>query len=64
MVCKILYFPIGRSAHSKGLYFTYEDWQDNVNKGLRAHLIYFPDILLKNILRDIKNTYVMEKKLV
>ncbi len=35
---------IGRSAHSKGLYFTYEDWQDNVNKGLRAHLIYFPDI--------------------
>lgn len=35
---------IGRSAHSKGLYFTYEDWQDNVNKGLRAYLIHFPDI--------------------
>lgn len=35
---------IGRSAHSKGLHFTQEDWQDNVTKGLNAQLVYFPDI--------------------
>lgn len=34
---------IGRSAHSKGLNFTMEDWKDNVAKGLNAQLIYFPD---------------------
>ncbi len=35
---------IGRSAHSKGLYFNYQDWLDNVNKGLNAQLVNFPDI--------------------
>lgn len=35
---------IGRSAHASGLYFTYEDWQRNVEKGLDAQLVNFPDI--------------------
>lgn len=35
---------IGRSSHASGIYFTEEDWQKNVNKGVAAHLIDFPDI--------------------
>lgn len=34
---------IGRSAHASGVYFTYEDWQKNINKGVPAQLVYFPD---------------------
>ncbi|MGY4111339.1 adenine-specific DNA-methyltransferase [Aeribacillus sp. SP014] len=34
---------IGRSAHASGLYFTYEDWKKNVDKGVPAQLLYFPN---------------------
>nr|WP_253300687.1 class I SAM-dependent methyltransferase [Paenibacillus lautus] len=34
---------IGRSAHAHGLYFNREDWQENVNNGLLAQLVYFPN---------------------
>jgi len=33
---------IGRSSHAHGIYFTYEDWQVNVNKNKNAFLIKFP----------------------
>ncbi len=39
---------IGRSSHTKGLYFTYEDWQENVSRNLDAYLITFPDIPYEN----------------
>lgn len=35
---------IGRSAHANSVYFNYEDWQANVEKGKNAYLIDFPDI--------------------
>lgn len=34
---------IGRSSHAHGIYFTYEDWQVNVNKDKNAYLISFPE---------------------
>ncbi|XID95020.1 N-6 DNA methylase [Paenibacillaceae bacterium WGS1546] len=34
---------IGRSAHATGIYFNQEDWLENVDKGLLAQLINFPD---------------------
>lgn len=34
---------IGRSSHASGLYFTYEDWKKNVDRGVPAQLLYFPD---------------------
>ncbi len=37
---------IGRSAHASGLFFTFDDWQRNVEKGLDAQLVDFPDIPL------------------
>jgi len=35
---------IGRSSHASGLYFNDEDWRQNVNRGVDAFLIDFPDI--------------------
>lgn len=34
---------IGRSAHATGIYFNQEDWLENVDKGLLAQLVNFPD---------------------
>lgn len=34
---------IGRSAHATGIYFNQEDWLENVDKGLLAQLVDFPD---------------------
>ncbi|WP_412674815.1 hypothetical protein [Aneurinibacillus thermoaerophilus] len=34
---------IGRSSHASGLYFTYDDWKKNVDKGVAAQLLYFPN---------------------
>ncbi len=34
---------IGRSSHTKGLYFTLQDWQENVNANVDAFLIKFPE---------------------
>lgn len=34
---------IGRSAHASGLYFNYDDWRKNVDKGVAAQLVYFPN---------------------
>lgn len=34
---------IGRSAHASGLYFNHEDWRKNVDKGVAAQLLYFPN---------------------
>lgn len=33
---------IGRSAHASGIFFNQEDWLNNVNNGLLAQLVYFP----------------------
>lgn len=35
---------IGRSSHADGLYFTKDDWKNNVNKNVQAYLINFPDV--------------------
>src|SRR5699024_4698068 len=35
---------IGRSAHARGIYFNEKDWIANVNDGLRAQLLLFPDL--------------------
>ena len=35
---------IGRSSHAHGIYFTREDWEENVKSGKRALLISFPEI--------------------
>lgn len=40
---------IGRSAHASGLYFTYEDWKKNVDKGVAAQLLYFPNEPIENL---------------
>lgn len=49
---------IGRSAHASGLYFNYDDWQKNVDKGVAAQLVYFPnksyDLLPQNYQEYIK----------
>lgn len=37
---------IGRSSHAYGIYFTYEDWQVNVNKDKNSFLIKFPQDIL------------------
>lgn len=34
---------IGRSSHAHGIYFTQQDWQENVSSDKRAMLIRFPD---------------------
>lgn len=34
---------IGRSAHASSIYFTREDWLENVNENKAAYLIDFPD---------------------
>lgn len=34
---------IGRSSHAHGIYFTEEDWRQNIRAGKRAMLIRFPD---------------------
>lgn len=53
---------IGRSAHAKGLYFNYEDWLDNVNKGLNAQLIHFPDIPYEDYPVGYKNYIELGEK--
>ena len=35
---------IGRSSHAHGIYFTNNDWQENINANKRAMLISFPDM--------------------
>lgn len=35
---------IGRSSHAHGIYFTEDDWRQNISAGKRAMLIKFPDI--------------------
>lgn len=40
---------IGRSAHADGIYFTYEDWKKNVDKGVAAQLVYFPNKPLSSL---------------
>ena len=34
---------LGRSSHAHGIYFTYDDWQKNINDNKRAALVSFPD---------------------
>lgn len=38
---------IGRSSHANSVYFTKEDWMENVKEGKAAYLIDFPDIPFK-----------------
>ena len=35
---------IGRSSHAHGIFFSFEDWRENVEHGKRAMLVKFPDI--------------------
>ncbi|MPL69292.1 Modification methylase Eco57IB [bioreactor metagenome] len=35
---------IGRSAQASGIFFTHDDWRKNVEKGVGAQLLNFPDI--------------------
>lgn len=34
---------IGRSSHIKGIYYTEEDWKQNLDKGEKGYLISFPE---------------------
>lgn len=43
---------IGRSAHASGIYFDQENWKENVEKGLRAQLVYFPDVPMDQLPLD------------
>lgn len=38
---------IGRSSHANSVYFTKDDWMENVKEGKAAYLIDFPDIPFK-----------------
>ena len=35
---------IGRSSHAHGIFFTHDDWKENVTSGKRAMLVNFPDV--------------------
>jgi len=39
---------IGRSAHAHGIYFTKEDWMENVIKGKKAQLLNFSNVPYKD----------------
>lgn len=39
---------IGRSSHAHGIYFTEDDWQQNIKAGKRAMLIKFPEIPIED----------------
>lgn len=41
---------IGRSSHAHGIYFTHDDWIENVNSGKKAMLINFPDDSMDKLL--------------
>lgn len=45
---------IGRSSHAHGIYFTEEDWQNNIKSDKRAMLISFPDTPYENYLAEHK----------
>lgn len=46
---------IGRSAHASGLYFNYEDWQKNVDKGVAAQLVYFPNKPFESLAKNYQD---------
>lgn len=39
---------IGRSAHAKGIYFTEDNWRNNLKENKRAKLISFPNIPIED----------------
>lgn len=49
---------IGRSAHAHGIYFTYEDWQLNVNKLKNAYLISFPESITYEEYKEKHKEYI------
>ncbi|WP_394581224.1 Eco57I restriction-modification methylase domain-containing protein [Cytobacillus firmus] len=48
---------IGRSAHAHGIYFNQPDWQSNVEDGLLAQLVYFPNMPRDNF-PDLHKEYI------
>ena len=46
---------IGRSSHTRGIYFTKEDWNLNKTTGKSARLVYFPNIPYENYPQEYKN---------
>lgn len=54
---------IGRSSHAHGIYFTHDDWIENVNSGKKAMLINFPDDSMDKLLpKHIKYILKGEKE--
>ena len=51
---------IGRSSHAQGVYFTYEDWQKNINKNERAYLIHFPDDIAFQDYPELHKKYIID----
>ena len=51
---------IGRSSHARGVYFTYEDWQKNINKNERAYLIHFPDDIAFQDYPELHKKYIID----
>ncbi|BCN32988.1 class I SAM-dependent methyltransferase [Anaeromicropila herbilytica] len=51
---------IGRSSHAHGIYFTKEDWNQNISDGTRAYLINFPTDIPFEEYHNLHKKYILE----
>lgn len=51
---------IGRSSHAHGIYFTKEDWNQNITDGTRAYLINFPTDISFEEYPELHQKYILE----
>lgn len=53
---------IGRSSHAKGIYFTKDDWLENVNDNKKAQLLNFQDIPYEQYPKEHKEYITLGEK--
>ena len=53
---------IGRSSHAKGIYFTEDDWLENVNENKKAQLLNFQDIPYEQYPKEHKEYITLGEK--
>lgn len=53
---------IGRSSHAKGIYFTKDDWLENVNENKKAQLLNFQDIPYEQYPKEHKEYITLGEK--
>lgn len=53
---------IGRSSHAKGIYFTKDDWIENVNDNKKAQLLNFQDIPYEQYPKEHKEYITLGEK--